>query len=171
MQVLDKLRHFAKQEAELLFREFSNFPGALPYFSERISNAINVARDQLTTQLQEPSQDMYAQLLPLFRDHLPPTVARLGFDHIRERVPPAYIVNAFASCLASHIVYREGTHFIESAPRDKLAATCISYIRQERLINQLKQKLEGGQLSSEDLQLVTHILDVGGARSLLFRES
>lgn len=123
-EVLQKLRHLARMEAELLFREFANYPGALPYFSERISNAINVARDTITEQLDTMTEEQYDELLPLFREHLPSTVVELGFDHVRERVPPQYIKNAFASCLASRIVYREGTHFIESQPRDRLARMC-----------------------------------------------
>jgi hypothetical protein len=43
--VLIKLRHLARLEAELLFREYRNYLGALPHFSERISNAINTATD------------------------------------------------------------------------------------------------------------------------------
>ena len=53
-----KSQAIAKLEAELLFREFSNYPGALPYFSERISNAINVARDELTSQLHDMSYNI-----------------------------------------------------------------------------------------------------------------
>ena len=38
--VLVRLRELARLEAELLFREFNYAAGALPHFSERISNAI-----------------------------------------------------------------------------------------------------------------------------------
>jgi len=106
-EVLMKLRSLAKSEAELLFREFSQYPGSLPYFSERISNAINLARDAITEQLENMPEEQYEELLPLFRHHLPPTIVRLGFDRVRESVPPQYIKNAFASSLASHIVYHE----------------------------------------------------------------
>ena len=106
-EVLEKLRYFARQEAELLLREFSSYPGALPYFSERISQAINIARDAITEDLHQVDEDLFDELLPLFRHHLPPTVAVLGFDKVRECVPLQYIKNAFASCLASHIVYHE----------------------------------------------------------------
>lgn len=167
-EVLQKLRALARMEAELLFREFANYPGQLPYFSERISNAINVARDALTEQLDSMTEEEFEELLPLFREHLPPTVVRLGFDHVRERVPVQYIKNAFASCLASRIVYREGTHFIESQPREKLAKMCMRYIRGEREVDQLRERLESGSLTEPDLEKIKDILEVGGTRALLF---
>merc|ERR1712014_68648 len=41
--VLQRLRDLAGLEARLLFREYRNYPGALPHFSERISKSINRA--------------------------------------------------------------------------------------------------------------------------------
>jgi hypothetical protein len=38
--VIQDLHSFARQEAELLFKEYKNYPGNLPHFSERISFAI-----------------------------------------------------------------------------------------------------------------------------------
>jgi glutamate dehydrogenase len=170
-EVLEKLRHYARLEAELLFREFANYPGALPYFSERISNAINLARDAVTQALDGMTEEQYEELLPLFRDHLPRTVVELGFDHVREKVPGQYIKNAFGSCLASRIVYREGTHFIESQPRERLAELCLRYLEEEREVRRLLQRLDGGQLTVEETARVHKILDVGGVRSLLFAAS
>jgi len=168
-EVLEKLRHYARLEAELLFREFANYPGHLPYFSERISNAINLARDALTLGLENMTEEQYQDLLPLFREHLPPTVVALGFDHVREKVPAQYIKNAFACTLASRIVYREGTHFIESQPRERLAELCLRYLEEEREVQGLVASLESGQpLTTEQRAQVHTILDVGGVRSLLF---
>lgn len=170
-EVLEKLRYYARLEAELLFREFANYPGALPYFSERISNAINLARDAITLALDDMTEERYQELLPLFREHLPKTVVELGFEHVREKVPLQYIKNAFGSCLASRIVYREGTHFIESQPRERLAELCLRYLEEEREVHKLIQALESGQLSPEQTASVHKVLDVGGVRSLLFTPS
>merc|ERR1719461_2739833 len=41
--VLQRLRELAHLEAELLFREYRNYSGSLPHFSERISKSINRA--------------------------------------------------------------------------------------------------------------------------------
>lgn len=44
--VLERLRHVGRREAELLFREHRNHPAIpLPRISERISNAINAVTD------------------------------------------------------------------------------------------------------------------------------
>lgn len=44
--VLERLRHVGRREAELLFREHRNHPATpLPSISERISNAINAVTD------------------------------------------------------------------------------------------------------------------------------
>lgn len=167
-EVLEKLRYYARLEAELLFREFANYPGALPYFSERISNAINLARDAVTAALDDMTEEQFEELLPLFREHLPRTVVELGFDGVREKVPQQYIKNAFGSCLASRIVYREGTHFIESQPRERLAELCLRYLDEEKEVARLLQHLDTGALSPEETATVHKVLEVGGVRSLLF---
>lgn len=168
-EVLEKLRHYARVEAELLFREFAHYPGHLPYFSERISNAINLARDALMLGLEKMTEEQYLELLPLFREHLPPTVVKLGFEQVREKVPAQYIKNAFACTLASRIVYREGTHFIESQPRERLAELCLRYLEEEREVQGLIAKFESGEpLTAEQTAQMHTILDVGGVRSLLF---
>ena len=46
-EVLDRLRALASLEANLLFREYGRFPGALPDFSRRISEAINLVADAI----------------------------------------------------------------------------------------------------------------------------
>lgn len=166
--VLIKLRILARQEAELLFREFQNFPGALPYFSERISNAINIARDAIANALEDMTEEQYEECLPLFKEHLPETVVALGFDRVRDKVPLQYIKNAFASCLASRIVYREGTHFIDAQPREVLAQICFRYIKEERKILELRKKIQEGTLTEEDREVLNDILEVGGTRSLLY---
>lgn len=120
-EVLDKLRSLAHMEAELLFREKDNFQESLPQVSQIISNSINAATDALTQALDTVTADEKEKLLPLFRDHLPQTLANLSFDRHAERVPEQYIKNAIASCLASKMVYKEGTKFIDSHPKEKLA--------------------------------------------------
>jgi len=52
-------------------------------------------------------------------------------------------------------------------PREKIAAVCINYVRKERIIEDLKKKLQEGQLGEEDLVQIKKILEVGGPRSLL----
>merc|ERR1719310_2594767 len=63
--VLRRLRELARLEAELLFREYGNYPGALPEFSERISRAINRAKEAVSNELagMERGDSTYTDLL------------------------------------------------------------------------------------------------------------
>lgn len=74
-EVLSKLRGLAKLEAELLFRESELYGESLPEVSQAISNAINAATDALSAALDTLSGQDQEQLLPLFRAHLPKTLA------------------------------------------------------------------------------------------------
>eukprot|EP01083_Nonionella_stella_P230025 813539_1 len=92
-EVLSKLRHLARMEAELLFREFEKQPDALPAISQRISNAINLATDAICKKLDDTAAEEVETLLPLFKDHLPKTISDLAFDEVHNRVPHQYICN------------------------------------------------------------------------------
>jgi len=167
-EVLEKLRGFAKREAVLLFREFDEYDGvSLPGVSQIISNCINVTTDALSSALDTlPEGDMEA-LLPLFRAHLPQTMADLSFDKVYERVPDQYIKNAIASCLASKMVYKEGTKFISAQPQKHLAAMALKYIRKEKEITELMQTLEEADIPDEKKEAIIKILEQGGARTAL----
>lgn len=59
-------------------------------------------------------------LLPLFREHLPAKLADLAFDRVPTTLPPQYLRNAMASCLACRVVYTEGKLL---CPRNGLTAS------------------------------------------------
>ncbi len=67
--VLVRLRVLARSEAELLFRAYKNYPGALPHFSERISFAIAKVTDAVTNALQDvqPGDPLFQELLPIIK--------------------------------------------------------------------------------------------------------
>lgn len=167
--VLERLRAIARQEAELLFREFHHYPGALPWFSERISNAINRLTDATLRALDGvPPPDYEELLLPLVRRHLPAALAELAFDRIKERMPAQYLRNAMASCLASHIVYTEGVPFIESQPEDRLSGMAFEYIRSERQVEALAAAVAADpSLDAAQRERVVELLRRGGVRTSL----
>jgi len=166
-EVLAKLRGFAKSEAELLFREAELYGESLPEVSQTISNAINSATDALSVALETLSTQDQDQLVSLFHGHLPKTLADLGFENVRERVPPEYIKNAIASTLASKMVYKEGTRFIIALPNDRLAETALRYIREEKEVIKLIETLEKTKMSKEEKSKILKLLDAGGARTAL----
>jgi len=166
-EVLAKLRGVAKLEAELLFREAELYGESLPEVSQTISNAINSATDALSVALDTLSPEDQDQLVPLFRGHLPKTLADLGFDEVREKVPPQYIKNAIASTLASKMVYKEGTKFVTALPDARLAETALRYIQEEKEVIKLIETLEKTDMSTEEKSKILKLLDAGGARTAL----
>lgn len=167
-EVLEKLRGLAKLEAVLLFREFEDYDGAsLPEVSQIISNCINVTTDALAVALDTLSQEDRDELLPLFRAHLPKTMTDIAFDHVHEKVPDQYIKNAIASCLASKLVYKEGTKFIASQPQTKLAAMALKYIAKEKEVAALMESIGAADMPAEKKESILRILEQGGARTAL----
>merc|ERR1712216_88566 len=166
-EVLDKLHEYARMEAELLFREYENLGGSLPQLSKVVSGAVNAATDALTVALESYSEEDREKLLPLFRAHLPKTIADLSFDQVHQRVPSQYITNAVASCLASKLVYKEGTKFVEALPKDKLADCALRYLEAEHEIALLKDALEGTEMPEKEKESILKLLDAGGARTAL----
>ncbi|CAN0106830.1 unnamed protein product, partial [Ectocarpus sp. 12 AP-2014] len=115
LDVLEKLRDAGRREAELLFREHRNHPATpLPAISERISNAINSVTDAVLKILddapavRDEQEEHLRLLLPLFREHLPEKLVEAAFDRVPTTLPPQYLRNAMASCLACRVVYKEG---------------------------------------------------------------
>lgn len=166
-EVLIKLRRLAKMEAELLFREFHNTSGSLPQISEVISNAINTATDALATAMDDISINDRDELMPLFKNHLPKTLSDLAFDRINDRVPEQYIKNAIATCIASKMVYKEGTNFIQSLPKEQLADIAFKYIIKEKEMAELKAVLENVDMSEKEKARIIELLEEGGARTAL----
>lgn len=166
-EVLAKLHNYAQMEAELLFREFETYGGSLPQLSKIVSGAVNAATDALSVALESFSKEDKDKLLPLFRAHLPQTMADMSFDKVHERVPAQYITNAISSCLASKMVYKEGTKFVDALPKEKLASVALRYVEAEHQIAMLKSVLEGTEMPEKEKESILKLLEAGGARTAL----
>jgi len=166
-QVLDKLRSLARMEAELLFREYESYPGSLTSFSQIISNTINMTKDALIKALDTLSDEERDSLLPLFRDHLPAKIADMAFDRVYDRVPLQYIKNAIASSLASKMVYKEGTKFVQSVSDEDIADTALRYLKGEKEIATLRNILSEADMPESEKVMILQLLEAGGARTLL----
>lgn len=166
-EILTKLREVARMEAKLLFREFADYSGSLPYVSKVLSNTINEMKDSLSDMLNEIDDGELNLLLPIFKDHLPKTIADLSFHRIMERVPKQYVKNAIASSLASRIVYKEGTKFVGEYPKDQLAKIALRYIEKEKEISVLRENLVKAKIPQLEKEALLNIIDAGGARTLL----
>ena len=101
------------------------------------------------------------------RAHLPQTIADLSFENVHEAVPEQYIKNGIASCIASKMVYKEGTKFIESQPKGSLAKIALNYIEKEKEIVALKNVLSETEMPDAEKESIMKLLDAGGARTAL----
>lgn len=72
-----------------------------------------------------------------------------------------------SSCLASKLVYKEGTKFIAAQPKEKLAAIALTYLEKERDIAKLMESIEKSGLPDEEKTKVLQLLEKGGARTAL----
>jgi glutamate dehydrogenase len=169
--VLKKLRDLARREAELMFREYSHYPGALPLFSQRISNSINRAYAAIRRDITDikPGDETFDKLLPLFLDeHLPRKLAEVAGDRVLERIPIDYLRNAFAKSLASKLLYKEGVHFLESQPEDRLADLALQYVEEEKHVRLLAEMVAQAQNMNDDARTeVVRLLNKGGPRTRL----
>jgi len=91
----------------------------------------------------------------------------MSFDNVQNRVPEQYIKNAIASCLASKIVYKEGSRFIQSQSKEKLAEIALQYIAKEKEVALLTEKLATVDMPQEEKQKIIQLLEAGGARTAL----
>lgn len=74
--------------------------------------------------MEQEQEDHLKLLLPLFREHLPAKLAELAFDRVPMTLPPQYLRNAMASCLACRVVYTEGAACLSCCePSKSLSAT------------------------------------------------
>ena len=168
--VIKRLHDRARKEAELMFREYKYHPGALPHFSERISNAINFVTDCIAERLQSVGQDdpLFKMLKPIIKDNLPEKLSELAWDRVDD-LPLNYQKNAIASTLASNMVYHEGIHAIESQPADAMADRAFEYYQQSNEINDLMRELaeaqQTGVLAEDKQRRVLDLLRKGGTRS------
>ena len=167
--MLEKLRHLARLEGELLFREYRNYPGALPHFSERISFAIGKVTDAITDALADvqPGDALFQELLPLIKENLPAKLAEVAGDRIESRLPVQYMRNAIASTLASKLVYQEGIHLVETQPAEKIAERAFMYFRADQRMRALAADVEKQSGLGENKPLIVDIIKRGGARATL----
>jgi glutamate dehydrogenase len=168
--VLERLRSLARLEGQLLFREFALYPGALPFFSERISLAIAKVTDAITDRLAivQPEDALFQELRPVIAEHLPKKLVEIAGDRIASQFPIQYQRNAIASGLASKLVYQEGIHLVETQPLEKLAERAFEYYRAElhvkKVVGDFQSSTLQGAAAAEKEEIVD-LLQRGGART------
>jgi glutamate dehydrogenase len=69
--------------------------------------------------------------------------------------------------LASKLVYKEGSKFIEALPRSRLAHVALNYIKMEKEITLLCDAVESSNLPDITREEVIQLLEAGGSRTKL----
>lgn len=162
--VVTKLRHLARVEAQLLFREYKKNPNAaLPPSSERISRAIIRVHDAVLDKFDDVAEEDKQVLYTLIEEHLPPKLKEVALDRVHQNVPLSYIKCIVAASLASKIVYREGLQFTEALPDSNLANIAIQYLKQEKSVEQLVKDVRASDLPSRNA--IADLLVRGGVRA------
>lgn len=171
--VISHLKDVANLEANLLFREFNHYRGALPFFSERISEAINTCTHAITDALEKVDENdpLFEELFPLILEIMPKKLIEIAGDRIKTRFPLQYKKNAIACSLACKLVYNEGIHFVLSQSQDLLAKVAFDYYREDLKMKKLLKEVETdmNKLTSEQKKQVVTLLKKGAVRASMGR--
>ncbi len=166
--VLDRLRQSARREAKLLFKEQKLRPKSLPAVSEAISKAINrvadAVNDTLSSKPESEVRDLQVQCLV---NSLPATLAQLAGSRVSMLLTPEYQRCAFASAIASDLVYSEGVAFVDAQVQDdRIGELALQYAQQKKDITQLAEKVKlGGPIDENDRSEISELLFTGGVRA------
>jgi hypothetical protein len=64
-------------------------------------------------------------------------------------------------------VYKEGTKFVTTLPKEKLADVALRYLEAEHKIALLRDALEGTDMPEEEKESILKLLEAGGARTAI----
>ena len=155
-QVLEKLRELARAEAELLMAEGRRHPSVpLTELSTTLSKVINDAADAIRASMERwgPADRELAR--EVVREHLPTKLQEAVGDRLWTGIPQAYLDWMVAKRLASGIVYREGTSFLQGIAPEAVASLSLRYLRKRdetrRLVEGLRQSNAPGAARAAEL--------------------
>jgi glutamate dehydrogenase len=167
-EVLEKLRGFARSEAELLMAEGRRHPTVpLPEISVRISKAINATADTIHASMARWSDADRTLARTLVLEHLPATLVKTVGDRLWKDLPGPYIEWLISKRLASTIVYREGVDFLSGMEPEAAAGTALRYLQREQDTRRLVAALKAGSLGEADRAAVAKLLERSGTRGAL----
>ncbi|TVQ52221.1 MAG: glutamate dehydrogenase [Phycisphaerales bacterium] len=131
-QVLNKLRAFARREAELLVRIHRHRPQIpLPEMSTRVSRVMLRTADAIETMLRDADQGEFDLLKQLVFEHLPAVLLEHAGDRLWSHLPKPYLRWMMAKSLSTRMVYREGFEYLESMPLAAIPSLAIKYLHME----------------------------------------
>jgi glutamate dehydrogenase len=155
-QVLEKLRELARSEAELLMAEGRRHPSVpLTELSTTLSKVINDAADAIRASMERWSPADRELARQIVREHLPRKLQETVGERLWTGIPQAYLDWMVAKRLASGIVYREGTSFLQGIAPEAVASLSLRYLRKRdetrRLVEGLRQSNAPGAARAAEL--------------------
>jgi hypothetical protein len=167
-EVLEKLRGFARAEAELLMAEGRRHPAVpLSEISARISKAINTTADTIHASMSHWSEADRMLARTLVLEHLPATLVKTVGERLWKDLPGPYVDWLISKRLASTIVYREGVDFLSGMEPEAAAGTALRYLQREQDTRRLIASLRDGGLKDSDREAVARLLERSGTRGAL----
>jgi glutamate dehydrogenase len=167
-EVLEKLRGFARSEAELLMAEGRRHPTVpLPELSVRISKAINATADTIHASMSRWSEADRLLARTLVLEHLPTTLVKTVGERLWKDLPAPYVEWLISKRLASTIVYREGVDFLSGMEPEAAASTALRYLQRSQDTLRLVAALKAGSLNEADRATVAKLLERSGTRGAL----
>ncbi|MCA9290255.1 MAG: NAD-glutamate dehydrogenase [Phycisphaerales bacterium] len=165
-EVLDKLRDFARREADLLVRMHRHHPQVpLPDTSVRLSRVMIRTADAIERALANLGEDEMTMLRQLVIDHIPPSLISAAGDRLWTRMPQPYLKWIMAKSLAARIAYREGFEYLETIPMEVIADLAFRYLRLEHERRELIAEIDGTDLPHRER--ITTVLRVAGILSTI----
>ncbi len=150
-QVLTRLRHLARAEAELLARLHQHHPHSpLPEMSIKISQIMSRVSDSLIANWDNMSDQQQEELKRLVVEHLPPILLERVGDSLWTEMPDAYLQWMMAKSLAARIVYREGFEYLETMEDADLAGLALRYLDLEEEREKLTTTILSSNLQHKD---------------------
>merc|ERR1712183_1076498 len=166
--VLVRLREIARMEAEQLFRESKLNPQVqMPDIAVQISDAIERVTDLFDNMLSNEFEALdYDTRRRLVIDSLPKKLVELANDRLDD-LPLAYIRAMVSASLASRLVYKEGTEFVNSLEDERLLTVARGYMKSQDHVERCLSALESSNLSTSERDEIKRIVELYGVRATL----
>ncbi|MAB83902.1 MAG: hypothetical protein CMJ24_10790 [Phycisphaerae bacterium] len=150
-EVLTKLRHLARLEAELLVGTWQRQKTkSMTSLCLRVSEVMIRAADAIESSIDDLGSDDWDRLTQVVIDHLPPTLVKTAGDRLLSETPRPYLRWIMSKSLAARMVYREGCASLEAVSEDVIAPLALRYLQLEEERRLLADEVESSSLDHKN---------------------
>ncbi len=150
-QVLQKLRHLARLEAELLVATWQQQQDqSMTSLCLRVSEVMIRTADAIEKSIDSLGPEDWNRLTEVVVDHLPPILVETAGDRLLEKTPRPYLRWIMAKSLAARMVYREGCASLEAVSEDVIAPLALRYLQLAEERRQLAREVDGSSIDHRD---------------------